>query len=86
MVFQVDETTPLYIASWKGHVECVRALLGAGAAVNQAMVGCARSMARCCVCAVRGDAWEPVVMHVYVVGCAGVRRCLRFEPETCVDG
>ena len=32
--------TPLFIASFNGHVEAVKALLGLGAAVNQATVGC----------------------------------------------
>ncbi len=40
-VLQTDGLTPLYIASGKGHVESVRALLDGGAAINQAMVGCA---------------------------------------------
>jgi ankyrin repeat protein len=35
---QTDGRTPLYVASQKGHVEVVRALMGAGAAVNQARV------------------------------------------------
>jgi ankyrin repeat protein len=35
---QTDGTTPLYIASLHGHVEAVRALVEAGAAVNQAKV------------------------------------------------
>jgi hypothetical protein len=38
--------TPLHIASQNGHLECVRALLGGGAAINQATVGCGSSMAR----------------------------------------
>ncbi len=37
-VWQTDGYTPLYIASQHGHVEVVRALVGAGAAVNQAWV------------------------------------------------
>ena len=35
---QTDGCTPLYVASHNGHVEVVRALVGAGAAVNQARV------------------------------------------------
>ncbi len=45
MAWQTDETTPLYVASYNGHVECVRALLGGGAAINQATVGCAMTVA-----------------------------------------
>ena len=33
-VWQTDGCTPLYVASESGHVEVVRALVGAGAAVN----------------------------------------------------
>jgi hypothetical protein len=36
--WQTDGTTPLYLASQNGHVEVVRALVGAGAAMNQAKV------------------------------------------------
>ena len=39
MCGQTDGATPLYIASQEGHVEAVRALVGLGAAVNQATVG-----------------------------------------------
>ena len=41
-VWQTDGCTPLFVASENGHVEVVRALVGAGAAVNQARVrdGC----------------------------------------------
>jgi hypothetical protein len=35
---QTDGRTPLFVASQNGHVQVVRALLGAGAAVNQATV------------------------------------------------
>jgi hypothetical protein len=37
-VWQANGGTPLYAASQNGHVEVVRALVGAGAAVNQARV------------------------------------------------
>ncbi len=46
MAWQTNGNTPLRVASFKGHVECVRALLGGGAAINQADVSCASSMAR----------------------------------------
>ncbi len=38
MAVQADGWTPVYVASRKGHVDAVRALLGAGASVNQADV------------------------------------------------
>ncbi len=38
MVWQATSGTPLLVASQKGHVEVVKALVGAGAAVNQATV------------------------------------------------
>jgi ankyrin repeat protein len=44
-VLQSNGATPLYVASQNGHVECVRALLGGGAASSQAKVGCAHSVA-----------------------------------------
>ncbi len=37
-VWQTDGVTPVYAASQNGHVEVARALVGAGAAVNQARV------------------------------------------------
>ena len=51
---QTDGRTPLYVASQKGNVEVVRALMGAGAAVNQARVredwgGCWCSGVRGCL-------------------------------------
>ncbi len=51
VVLQLDGATTLFGASQSGHVECVRALLDRGAAINQAMVGCqcAWSMAWHCV-------------------------------------
>ncbi|MFY7871708.1 MAG: ankyrin repeat domain-containing protein, partial [Limnohabitans sp.] len=42
-MLQTAGATPLYIASQNGHVECVQALLGGGAAINQARVSCASS-------------------------------------------
>ena len=36
---QADGVTPLYVASCNGHVECVRALLDRGAAIDRATVG-----------------------------------------------
>ncbi len=68
VVLQADGATPLYIASESGHVECVRALLEGGAAIDQAEVGCARSLARHCGGFSRGDPWEPLLMHVPLVG------------------
>ncbi len=63
MAWQTNGATPLFTASYNGHVECVRALLDGGAAINQALVGSACSMARHrgdCVC---GAPWEPVCTH-----------------------
>jgi hypothetical protein len=51
--------TPLLVASKNGHVECVRALLGGGAAINQATVG-----SSCTVCV---DTRDPAGLHVLVV-------------------
>ena len=59
---QTIGATPLLIASQEGHVECVRALLDGGAAINQATVG-----SSCCKC------WTGVVFYlglgVRAVGC-----------------
>ncbi len=66
--WQTSGATPLHVASNNGHVECVRTLLGGGAAINQAMVGCAGSMARHpggCVC---GSLWETACMHAFAAG------------------
>jgi hypothetical protein len=52
---QTDGWTPLLIASGKGHVEVVRALLEAGADVGQAMVSRA--------CSVGGDFCELSALH-----------------------
>jgi hypothetical protein len=46
VALQMDGFTPLYVASESGHVECIRALLDGGAAINQATVGSTSSMAR----------------------------------------
>jgi hypothetical protein len=49
VVWQTDGFTPLYAASHNGHVEVVRALVGAGAAVNQADVRDDRGVCWCSV-------------------------------------
>jgi hypothetical protein len=38
VVWQTDGVTPLFVASQSGHIEAVTALVGVGAAVNQAAV------------------------------------------------
>jgi hypothetical protein len=38
VVWQTDGVTPLFVASRGGHIEAVAALVGVGAAVNQARV------------------------------------------------
>ena len=89
-VLQTNGATPLYIASQNGHVECVQALLGGGAAINQARVRCASSMARHCGGYSRGDPWEPCRMHVQLVGClpsAWWRAWARGDPaHVSLDG
>jgi hypothetical protein len=89
-VLQMNGATPLYIASEKGHVECVRALLGKGAAIDQAEVGCARSMALHCEGYSRGDPCQPCRMHVQLVGwlpSARWRVCTRGDPaHVSLDG
>jgi len=67
VVSQTDGVTPLQMASMEGHVECVRALLDGGAAIDQATVGCARSMARHCGGYSSWGPWEPCSMHVPLV-------------------
>ncbi len=47
---QADGWTPLLVASWRGRGEAVRALLGAGAAVNQADVSGDGGARFLCVC------------------------------------
>ncbi len=66
VVLQTDDATPLFIACQNGHVECVRALLSGGAAIDQAMVGCASSRARHFV--VLGRA----IGRVRIVVCSGM--------------
>ncbi len=65
---QIDGVTPLLAASFSGHVECVRALLGWGAAINQAAVGCAGSIALLCGACGCGDVWELVRTHAFAAG------------------
>jgi ankyrin repeat protein len=71
VVWQTTGWTPLHIASEKGHVECVRALLDGGVAINQASVGCVKLDGTALPRAV----WVPTTgMHVQLVVCAGTRR------------
>jgi hypothetical protein len=68
-VVQTTGATPLHVASVSGHVEVVRALVGAGVAVNQAMVSVdGRTIgmfARVgCELCVRGVEWGEVVLIV----------------------
>ncbi len=75
MAWQTDGGTPLHGASYSGHVECVRALLEGGAAINQAAVGCAGSMARIAGAVgvgLRGRL--RACMRSQLVGCAGKAR------------
>ncbi len=57
VVWQTNGATPLFVASQNGHVECVRALLDGGAAINQAKVGSTSSIARHCGGRVCGSVW-----------------------------
>jgi hypothetical protein len=68
VVLQTNGATPLFVASQNGHVECVRALLSGGAAINQAMVGCASSRARHVVVLGR------VIVRARIVVCSGMSR------------
>jgi hypothetical protein len=63
-MLQSNGATPLYIASQKGHAECVRALVDGGAVIDQAAVGRVCSIALCCGDCVGDDPWEPVFVHV----------------------
>jgi hypothetical protein len=73
VAWQTDGATPVFIASQNGHVECVRALLGSGAAINQAMVGHTSSMARRRVRLCAGHCGSlRACLRLQLVGCAGV--------------
>jgi hypothetical protein len=76
VVWQTNGATPLLTASYNGHVKCVRVLLDRGAAINQATVGFASSMARHrggCVCV--GLRWSlRTRMTLQLVNCAGRAR------------
>ncbi len=82
MTWQPDGAIPLHIASRNGLVECVQALLDRGAAINQAKVGCASSIAcHCiagavCVCILGEPACKHALayMGLQLVGCAGMAR------------
>jgi hypothetical protein len=68
VAWQTNGATPLFIANQYGRVECVRALLDGGAAINQAMVGSTSSIARHCGGCVRGSVWEPAHTHAFAAG------------------
>jgi hypothetical protein len=73
VVWQTDGWTPLFIASHNGHVEVVRALVGAGAAVNQAAVR--EDLGGCWCSGVRG--WLDVgLQHARAALCMCVCLCL----------
>jgi hypothetical protein len=65
VVWQTDGSTPLFISTEIGHVECVRALLDGGAAINQAAVGSTTWMARLRGGSTRGDVWEPACVDAF---------------------
>ena len=69
VVWQTDGWTPLYAASDNGHVEVVRTLVGAGAAVNQATV-----------CEDLGGCWY---LGAWIVGC-GIAACACAALCACV--
>jgi hypothetical protein len=72
VVWQTDGLTPLHAASWQGHDEVVRALVGAGAAVNEAAVR--EDLGGCWCSGVRG--WLDVgSQHACAALCACV--CVR---------
>jgi hypothetical protein len=75
VVWQMNGATPLLIASRKGRLDCVRALLDGGAAINQADVSSTSSMARHrggCVRVPPGSLRACVSLQL--VGCAGMAR------------
>jgi hypothetical protein len=82
VAWQMFGFTPLHIASQKGHVECVWALLGGGAAINQALVGSTSVMAR-----PRGGlcVWVSGSLRACMgwqrVGCSGIARVGGFGRE-----
>ncbi len=81
MVSQTDGVTPLQMASMEGHVECVRALLDGGAAINQAMVGCASSVARL----FPRDHNGSVLQHTGDIGCEGRSDGMRWTVVMLCD-
>jgi hypothetical protein len=73
VVLQTNGATPLIIAISKGHVECVRALLDGGAAINQTTVGCTVWMAEYCGgCVCAGMCGMHRACMCSLVGCAGM--------------
>jgi hypothetical protein len=90
VAWQTSGATPLFIASWNGHVECVRLLLGGGAAIDQATVGSTSSMARHRGGFVCEDVLKALCIRVQLVLFAGMRGGLRWGvimmPMPCSRG
>ncbi len=84
---QTSGATPLYMASEKGHVECLQTLLDGGAAINQAMVGCSTWMAVYCEGCVCGDVVKTLCMRLQLVWCAWLpHRALCGEVRVVLAG
>ncbi len=66
VLLQTGGWTPLHIASRNGHVDCVHALLGGGAAINQEDVSFAGSIGR------SANLNMGAYLHTRLLGCATI--------------